>query len=172
MASASRIIDLQRPAGNAMLQRHAVQKLHGDEGLAVLLADVVNGADVGMIQRGRGLRFALKAGQRLRIAGNVFGQELQGDEAVQPRVLGLVNHAHPAAAQLLDDAVVRDGLADHLWPIIFGRSRLADHLWLIMESYHSRLNVKAGPCIAGEAIFNPPLNRLEGSAGRSEPELI
>ena len=27
-------------------------------------------------------------------------------------VLGLVHHAH-AAAQLLDDAVVRDGLADH-----------------------------------------------------------
>ena len=29
-------------------------------------------------------------------------------------VLGLVDHTHPAAAQLLDDAVVRDGLADHL----------------------------------------------------------
>ena len=29
-------------------------------------------------------------------------------------VLSLVDDTHPAAAQLLDDAVVRDGLADHM----------------------------------------------------------
>ena len=37
---------------------------------------------------------------------------------MQSRVLGLVDNAHPATAELLDDAVVRDGLADHaqmLW---------------------------------------------------------
>jgi len=34
-------------------------------------------------------------------------------EAMQPRVLGFIHHTHPAAAQLLDDAVMRDGLADH-----------------------------------------------------------
>ena len=33
--------------------------------------------------------------------------------AMQPHVLGFVDHTHPAAAQLLDDAVVRDGLTDH-----------------------------------------------------------
>ena len=96
-----------------MLQRHAVQKFHGDEGLPILLADVVDGADVGMVQRRRGLGFALKAGEGLRVAGNIFRQELQGDEAMQPRVFGFVNHAHPAAAELLDDAVMRNGLADH-----------------------------------------------------------
>ncbi|MFZ3211457.1 MAG: hypothetical protein WA188_08085, partial [Terriglobales bacterium] len=26
-----------------------------------------------------------------------------------------VHHTHPAAAQLLDDAIMRDGLADHGW---------------------------------------------------------
>jgi hypothetical protein len=31
------------------------------------------------------------------------------------RVFGLVNHAHPAAAELLDDAVMRNGLTDHGW---------------------------------------------------------
>ena len=46
-------------------------------------------------------------------AGNFIGQELQGDEAVQTSVLGLVHYAHAAAAELFDDAVVRDGLADH-----------------------------------------------------------
>ena len=32
---------------------------------------------------------------------------------MKARVLGLVHNTHPAAAELLDDAVVRDGLADH-----------------------------------------------------------
>ncbi len=32
---------------------------------------------------------------------------------MQPCVLGLVNHTHPAAAQLFDDAVMRDSLVDH-----------------------------------------------------------
>ena len=31
-----------------------------------------------------------------------------------PRVLGFIDHTHPATAQLLDDAVVRDRLADEL----------------------------------------------------------
>jgi len=32
---------------------------------------------------------------------------------MQPRVLGLIDHTHPTTPELLDDAVVRDGLADH-----------------------------------------------------------
>ena len=96
-----------------MLQRHPVQKLHGDERLAVLLANVVDGADVGVIQRGCGLGFALETGEGLRVTGNFLGQKLEGNKTVQPGVLGLVDHAHTAAAQLLDNAVVRNGLPDH-----------------------------------------------------------
>ena len=36
-------------SGDAILQRHPVQKLHGDVGLLATLADVVNCADVGMV---------------------------------------------------------------------------------------------------------------------------
>ena len=97
-----------------VLQGCAVQTLHGDERLPVLLANVVNRADVGVVQRRCSLRFALKACERLRVAGNILRQELKGDEAMQPRVLGFIHHTHPPAAQLLDDAVVRDGLADKL----------------------------------------------------------
>ena len=32
---------------------------------------------------------------------------------MQARVFGLVNHAHPATAELLDHPVVRDVLTDH-----------------------------------------------------------
>src|ERR1700674_253999 len=101
-----------------MLQRQPFQKLHGDERMPVLLANVVNRADVGMVQGGRGLGFALKAGKRLRITGNLLGQELEGDEAMQPRVFRFVDDAHAATSELLDDAVVGDGLADHDLPIM------------------------------------------------------
>jgi len=55
----------------------------------------------------------LKPGQRLEILGYFVRQKLQGDKAVQGYIFSLVHHAHPAATQLVDDAVVRDGLADH-----------------------------------------------------------
>ena len=76
-------------------------------------ADVVDGADVGMIQSRGSARFALETLERLGVARQLVGQELQGDKAAEPRVFGLVNHAHPAAAQLLHNAVVRDGLPNH-----------------------------------------------------------
>src|ERR1700747_828524 len=95
-----------------MLQRDALEKFHGDEGLAILFADVVDGADVGMIERGGGLSFALKARQCLGIAGNSLRQEFQRYEGSKTSVLGLIDHAHPTAAEFLDDLIVRDGLSD------------------------------------------------------------
>src|ERR1019366_8721733 len=65
---------------NTVLKRHTIEKLHGDERLPVLLADAVNRADVGVIEGRRGLSFALKTGERLRIACNILRQELEGDE--------------------------------------------------------------------------------------------
>jgi hypothetical protein len=59
-----------------------------------------------MVYRGSGLRFALKAGQCLRVAGNIFRKKFERHKAVQPRIFGLVDHTHPAAAEFLDDPVV------------------------------------------------------------------
>ncbi len=50
----------------------------------------------------------------LRPRGQAFGQELQRDVPAQPRVLGLVDHAHAAGAELTQDAVVLNQFADHL----------------------------------------------------------
>jgi hypothetical protein len=78
-----------------------------------LLPDLVDGADIGVVQCGCSLSFSLEASQRLGVSGYFFGQELQRDKSVEGYVLGLVDHTHAATAQLLDDAVVRDGLVDH-----------------------------------------------------------
>src|ERR1700734_2041922 len=104
---------LHWPASDWMLQSQAVQKLHDDERLTCVLSDFMNGADVGMIQCRSGLRFALEAGERLRGFGPFIGGKLQRDEATEGYVFGLVDHTHATATELLDDAVVRDGLAEH-----------------------------------------------------------
>ena len=66
-----------------MLQRRAIEKLHGDEGMPVLFTDVMDCADVRMIQSRSGLSLPLKAGQRLRVTGDIFWQELERDKAMQ-----------------------------------------------------------------------------------------
>ena len=100
-------------SGDAILQRHPVQKLHGDERFPILFTNIKDHANIRVIQRGGSLGFSLEPGQRLRVAGHILRQEFQSDKAMQSRVLGFVDHTHPATAELLDNAVVRDGLADH-----------------------------------------------------------
>ena len=106
-------VQFQRSDPDQMLQRLPIEILHGNERLAILLANVINSADVGVIQGGRSLRLTSKPLEGLRVAGHVFGQELQGDEAIKTGVLGLVHHPHTTAAQLLYNPIVRDGFADH-----------------------------------------------------------
>ena len=100
-------------AGDAVLQHDAIQKLHGDKCFPILLANVINGADVGMVQSRRSLRLAPKTGEHIWITRNIFGQEFERDKTLQARVFGLVDHAHPSATEFLDNAVVRESLADH-----------------------------------------------------------
>jgi hypothetical protein len=106
-------VSLHRTVADAMFQRHAIQKLHDDKRLLILLSDLINGTDIRMIQCRRRLRLALEPGQRLRVVGDIVRQELQGNEAVEFNVLGFVDNTHAAAAELLHDAVMRDSLADH-----------------------------------------------------------
>ena len=115
MAERQQRFSFQRTPRDAVLQRRAVQKLHDDERLPILLPDLMDGADIGVIQCGSSLSFSLEASQHLGVFGYFFEQKLQRDKSVEGYVLSLVDNAHAATAQLLSDAVVRDGLADHGW---------------------------------------------------------
>ena len=90
-----------------MLERGAVEILHGDEGFAILFTDVVNGADVGVVESGGSLGFALEASEGLGIFGDVVREKFQCHVAMKSCVQGFVNHTHSAAAKLFHDAVVR-----------------------------------------------------------------
>ena len=66
-----------------------------------------------MIQGGRGSRLASKSFQRLFVVSYFLRQELQGYGTAEFRVLGPEDDSHAATAKFLQDAVVRDSLADH-----------------------------------------------------------
>ena len=92
-----------------MLQRGSFEKFHHDKGMAVLLPNFVDRANIRMIQGGGGTRFTAEPLECLRVGGDILGQEFQGDETTKLRVLGFVDHAHSTAAEFFYDAVVGDG---------------------------------------------------------------
>ena len=108
------LLRLEGLSSDAVLERLALQELHGDEGLALVLVDVVDRTDVGVVEGGAGLGLAPEPLQGDLVAEELLRQELQRDESVEAGVLGPVDDAHAPGAQLFDDAVVGDGLADHV----------------------------------------------------------
>ena len=82
-------VELHRAAGDQVLERRTVEELHDEEGASPVFIDVVDGADVGMIQ-GRGcFSLAAEALQRLAILGQVLRKKLEGDKASEASVLAL-----------------------------------------------------------------------------------
>src|SRR5262252_11171668 len=80
-------IQFQRIACNQFLQRHAVKEFHGDEDTAVGIANVVDRADVGMVEGRVSTCFALEAVAQLGIVGEVVGEKLQCDKTAKASVL-------------------------------------------------------------------------------------
>src|SRR5262249_631848 len=112
--NAEYLLNLKRAAVNDVLQRVALEIFHDDEGLLAFFADVVNRANVGMIEGGGGLSLAAKPAEGNRIAGDVFRKKLERNEGAEPRFFSFVDDTHPATAEFFDHSVVRDVLADHV----------------------------------------------------------
>jgi hypothetical protein len=83
------------------------------ENLAVPLVDLVDRADVGVVERRCGLGLAEKPLAQAGIRHRLGGQEFQRHRPLQPSILGAVHDAHGALAELLNDPIARDGLASH-----------------------------------------------------------
>src|SRR3981081_4523104 len=96
-----------------MLQRSAFHQFPSDKRPAVLLANLVDRANVGVIQCGCRTRLSPKTFQNLRVLGQMVGKKLERDKPAKRGVLRLVHNPHTAATQLCDDSVARDRLADH-----------------------------------------------------------
>jgi len=112
-ADLQKLLRLEGPLGDAVLECLALQQLHADEGLPLVLVDVVDGADVGVVQGRSGLGLPPEAFLSLVVGEQPLGQELESHVAAEAGVLGLVDDTHAPAAELLQDAVV-----EMVWPIM------------------------------------------------------
>ena len=68
-------------------------------------ADVVNGADVWVVQGGDGSRFLLEALPRLRVGRERAREHLDGNRAIEARVARAIDLAHAAGPDWGDDLV-------------------------------------------------------------------
>jgi hypothetical protein len=87
----------ERFADNGVFQRLAFEHLHNDEWAAVVLVNVVNRADVGMIQSRGGTRLSLQLLDGRAVEWQFLWQKLECDKAAEFQVFGLVNHSHASA---------------------------------------------------------------------------
>ena len=105
-----------RAAFDAGAQGLALAVGHGEEQFpARQFLDVVDGADVRMIEKGRRPRLLHQPGLGRGVGGQALRQQLECHSPPEPLVLREEHLAHRARAQLADDAVVRDAPADHGW---------------------------------------------------------
>src|SRR5215469_13302947 len=84
----------QRMFLDMALKSLAVQQLHRNERLALILINVVYGADIRMVQRRRSVGLSLKAFEGLLVTREVQRQKLECDQASQLSVFRFVHNAH------------------------------------------------------------------------------
>ena len=91
----------------------AINEAHGDIELPVIvLAGVIDGDHVGVVDPGGGERLAHEALAELRLARELGRYDLERDGALERGITRPVHHAHAAAARDVLDAIAGDGRAD------------------------------------------------------------
>ena len=93
---------------HALSQGFALDEFRGDELMRIYLADLVNGQDVGMVQRGSGASFLLKSPHALSIASEESRQHFQRHLTKQMLVFSQVNLSHASGPKLFENLVAAD----------------------------------------------------------------
>jgi hypothetical protein len=107
---------LERAPLDPVPQRLPLHELHGDVGPVFAFPDLVDDADIRVGERRGRLGLDEEALLELRRVHEMGRQELEGDTALELEVLGLVDDAHPAGPDLIDDLVLAGderALGDH-----------------------------------------------------------
>ena len=107
-------LDLHRLASDSVPERLALQQFHGDEGSPIGLVNLVDRADVRVVQRGRSFGLPLETAESLCVVGEVVRKELQGDVATELQVFRFIHDTHAPAADPAEDAVMGNCLANGL----------------------------------------------------------
>ena len=93
----------------------SLQVLHHDIVDALLLLNVKDGDNVGMLEEARcGFGLLLESVDESRIQAELRCQHLEGHVAAQGRLPGLVDDGHAAPADFLQDVILPQGFADQV----------------------------------------------------------
>ena len=106
-------VDRQRLAVDTVLQRLPLEKLHREEGAAVVFANVVDRADIRMIEGRGGASLPPEPLQHGQLSGDLVRQKFERHKAPQAGVLSFVDHPHPATADFFEHPVVGDSFTNH-----------------------------------------------------------
>ena len=113
-----------RPLGvHELLHVRPVHEAHRDEQHPVGLARLEDRDDVGVVHGGRGARFADEPLPERLVPGQLGRQHLDRDRALEPDVVGAVDHGHAAPADLLVEPVPGQAGPDAEAPKIRGLVR-------------------------------------------------
>ena len=104
-AEAERLRERQRALAEPVRERLALEQLHDEVLRAVLVADVVERADVRMRELRDRLRLPLEPLANLGGGRQMLRQHLDRDGALEPRVPRLVDLSHPPGAERRQDLV-------------------------------------------------------------------
>jgi hypothetical protein len=140
-----RLLDRERTT-EALGQRLAFDQFQHEEAGVAGLLEPMDGPDVRVAHRRQEPGFPLEAGATVGIRRELARKHLEGDVTPESLVPGAIHLAHPALAQLLEDAI---------WP-----ERLISHRIL-------RNLVRGPPAFGGD---NPPDERMcQDAAGCATP---
>ncbi len=106
------LVECQRPARQAGGERLALDQLHRDVQIPVDLANLVDRADVRVIQRGGGPSLAHQSSRGLLVAVGGLRQHLDRDVAIQSEIARTIDFAHPSGAQPANELIVAELPAD------------------------------------------------------------
>ena len=112
MPDVQRLADRDRPPGDPLGERVAVDELEDERGRAVHVLEAIDGTDVRMIQRRQQARLAVEAGAPLGIGREEARKDLDRDIAPELRVARAVHLAHAAHAEPREHFVVREAVPD------------------------------------------------------------
>ncbi len=95
-----------------VVERLAAHELHHHQQLVVLMVELVDRRDAGVIESRERDGLAAESLQHVGV-GQIGIEDLDRDFAIERLVDRFVDGAHAAATKLVDDAVLADSGADH-----------------------------------------------------------
>jgi hypothetical protein len=113
LSNSHQLFDPHPRRRNHPLEGAPLDIAHGQKPRPVRLFHRVDGDDVGVLDRGDRLGFALEPLQVLRTRREIVGKHLDRHLAIEIGVLGQVDGPHAPLSELGEDPVVGKGLADH-----------------------------------------------------------